>query len=499
MAAGVSLGPEAWWTTPGLDTKNADLTQSAPAGYYWDPVQQRYVSLTEKNALAPSGYKFDAATGQYVAQPGGGGYSVLNYGAAPPVQPINGGAPTNQGPANTNPNNNPALSALANQAMSSLRSPSTPASYSPSFIPGLSMPGQVQAPTAPQPVTGSTRYTAPPTIAYQPPAIQALSSAAGTQFAMPSNVDINSISMPPIELGQIGSAGGGDSLPSPESLARVPEADSQGAMAASFARAKDTAGQLAAASLRSLRDVFAGRGMLGSGNEGEQSRAILQAGAGQLGDVSREQAIQSSAMRERENALNYQGAIQQRGQSIDMAEKAAQRGLDQAVANANLRAQGVLATNSSRMDAYRAAIEQRGQNISALQTDAQRQEEAALQAQRLQQESALAALQAQLQQRSSDQQASLAAGGQQQQLDEFNSAGQWASAVTGYQGGIQQRQQDIAAAEAQRAAQMAQDQANYQEWYQQQQLQIEQQQQQQAAMLSLMRFVQSAPGVQLAA
>jgi len=125
----------------------------------------------------------------------------------------------------------------------------------------------------------------------------------------------------PIETGYMaGYSGGGG--PGPTDFAVPPEIgsiqlpDTSAAQANIFARAKDQVGQETAGSLASLRSALAGRGMLGGGAEVRGAQNILTAGQGQLGDTTREQAIQEGNRLTDFAKLGYEGAIQQRGQDI---------------------------------------------------------------------------------------------------------------------------------------------------------------------------------------
>jgi hypothetical protein len=85
---------------------------------------------------------------------------------------------------------------------------------------------------------------------------------------------------------------------------------------ASFARAKDTIGQVARSSLTALRDEMAARGIasapgMESGIEAAQEAALLNRAQGNLGDVVREQAINEAERAGRVADLDYQGRIQQ--------------------------------------------------------------------------------------------------------------------------------------------------------------------------------------------
>ena len=118
--------------------------------------------------------------------------------------------------------------------------------------------------------------------------------------------------------GFTGGGGTGGSLPymMSDSLAAPTPPDMSAANAAVFGRAKDQAGQTGRASLQSLRDELGATGMLGSGAEAQGVRDITQSAAGQLGDVTRDQAIQGANQQADFAQMGYQGQVAMRGQDV---------------------------------------------------------------------------------------------------------------------------------------------------------------------------------------
>jgi hypothetical protein len=94
------------------------------------------------------------------------------------------------------------------------------------------------------------------------------------------------------------------------------------AQRAAFARAKDQVGEAGQGALAGLRSSLAGRGMLGSGGEFRGTANVANKGLGELGDVSREQAINEVGVRTDEAKTNYGGDLTQRGQDINHQEAA---------------------------------------------------------------------------------------------------------------------------------------------------------------------------------
>lgn len=127
------------------------------------------------------------------------------------------------------------------------------------------------------------------------------SGFGGSGGPNPGHVNLQTVMLPSQSFGNVGP---------------VQMPDLSAAQAAAFARAKDQVGEISTGALSGLRSALGGRGMLGSGNELRGTQNIAMKGLGQLGEVSREQAIQDAEAR-REGALtSYQGDIQQRAQNL---------------------------------------------------------------------------------------------------------------------------------------------------------------------------------------
>ena len=194
--------------------------------------------------------------------------------------------------------------------------------------------------------------------------------------------------IPPVQLTRSVSGGGGmpaqvgaysgGAMSSPASE-RLQSVDTSAANAAAFARAKDQVGQTARGALTGLAGAMAGRGTVGSGVEGRGMSNIINAGQGQLGDVSREQAITGADIAQKNAALNYQGGITQRGQDIASAQARNDQMLRAREQDISQRGQDINSLTSQRgqdigLDEaqFQGGIAQRGQDISAQQAAAQR-------------------------------------------------------------------------------------------------------------------------------
>ncbi len=86
--------------------------------------------------------------------------------------------------------------------------------------------------------------------------------------------------------------------------------------AAAYSQAKDQVGDSTGGLMKALGSQFAGRGLRGSSIEGRAIGSGLEAGMGELADVSRGQAIEGSRRSTQLGLANYEGDISQRGQDI---------------------------------------------------------------------------------------------------------------------------------------------------------------------------------------
>lgn len=98
----------------------------------------------------------------------------------------------------------------------------------------------------------------------------------------------------------------------------------EAANAASFAREKDKIGQMGRGAVNSLTNLMSSSGLSGGGYEQKGLADIVGGTQGQLGDVTREQTIQDLATNRNTANMNYQGGIQQRGQTLQDQQARAQ-------------------------------------------------------------------------------------------------------------------------------------------------------------------------------
>lgn len=152
---------------------------------------------------------------------------------------------------------------------------------------------------------------------------------------------------PPRSVGMGGAVGGVPTTPNAMPREQLSMADDGGAAAAaSFARAKDQAGQLAQSALAGLRSSLGGRGLLGSGAEFKGTERIASQGLGALGDLNRERMIQDLENARAFSLANYTGQIEQRGQDLESQRYLKDYQTERDIANLN------------------AQVQQRGQNMS---------------------------------------------------------------------------------------------------------------------------------------
>lgn len=111
--------------------------------------------------------------------------------------------------------------------------------------------------------------------------------------------------------------------------------DQTASNAASFATAKDTVGKTGRASLDALRGELGATGNLGSGAEVQGVKDIIQSGAGELGQVSRNQAQNEAALKTDIAKTNYAGGITQRGQDVSAQEAQARLAQEERIAASN--------------------------------------------------------------------------------------------------------------------------------------------------------------------
>lgn len=152
--------------------------------------------------------------------------------------------------------------------------------------------------------------------------------------------------------GGVGGYGGGVSTPgtggvgSTGGVAPIAPMDTSAAQSANFGRAKDQVGQTLTGALTGLRSSLGGRGMLGSGAESRGTAGVINTGQGQLGDVSREQAVTKSNLDQDTAKTNFSGDITQRGQTL----------------NAQTAANSLAAETA--MGGFQGQIAQRGQDMT---------------------------------------------------------------------------------------------------------------------------------------
>lgn len=99
--------------------------------------------------------------------------------------------------------------------------------------------------------------------------------------------------------------------------ANIGEAENQ-ARTAAFARAKERAGQTAASGVKSLQDIMANSGRMGSSMEAGAIGGLLGDSVGDINEFSRDEMIMDLNRAGEISDRNYAGALTQRGQNMQM-------------------------------------------------------------------------------------------------------------------------------------------------------------------------------------
>ncbi len=119
-----------------------------------------------------------------------------------------------------------------------------------------------------------------------------------------------------------GSGGGGTGGVSP--VTHISQPDQSAAEAAVFGKAKDQVGQETSGALAGLRSAMASRGLLGGQGEYRGTAGVINRGQGELGDVSRQQAVTHLGNEMDINKSNQAADLAGRGQ--DISANTARRG-----------------------------------------------------------------------------------------------------------------------------------------------------------------------------
>ena len=321
MAGGATAGATPWWQTGNGANRSANLSSSAPAGYRYDPVQQQYVR-TPSSVGSDAGAAFqgleaglgpyaDPTTAQEFGGFGGGGGatgSIGGYGSAADSARAqqSGPGPDNGGGGTV----------------------STHTSSGFEDMPDTSVAGNWDANNA---------------------ANQRSQRAQQSMVATPAAVA---------------------PIATPTAAPQLQQVNQQPANAAAFAQAKDSVGLQMRGALTGLAGAMAGRGISGSGLEAAGQLGVVNTGQGQLGDVSRQQAVTNANLSNQNAVTAYQGGIAQRAQDIGVGEAnlgAATTGREQniGIAQGNQNSLNTQRAQDLQMqeNALNNATTQRGQNI----------------------------------------------------------------------------------------------------------------------------------------
>lgn len=125
---------------------------------------------------------------------------------------------------------------------------------------------------------------------------------------------------------------------------------------AAYATAKDQVGKSGRASLDSLRGELGAAGMLGGGAEGQLVRDVVTDASGQLGQVSRDQAMKSADLSADFAKTRYGGEITQRGQDVSSQEAQARLAQEGRIADASLNFQKQQAASQQQLQMLQLAL-----------------------------------------------------------------------------------------------------------------------------------------------
>lgn len=149
---------------------------------------------------------------------------------------------------------------------------------------------------------------------------------------------------------------GGSGMPGGSHLPTLQLPDQSAGTDAAYATAKDKVGKTSRAALDSLRGELGASGMLGGGAEGQLTRDVIQSGAGELGQVSRDQAMKGADLSADFAKTNYTGGITQRGQDVNMSEAQARLAQEARLADAQLAFQKQNAAAQQQMQMMELAM-----------------------------------------------------------------------------------------------------------------------------------------------
>lgn len=166
-------------------------------------------------------------------------------------------------------------------------------------------------------------------------------------------------------------AGSGGAAP-PAGMMQVSSTPSLGspvdATDASYARAKDEVGNSSAGLLKALQNAMSSRGLSGSSAETAAVGNTLLGSAGQLADVSRENAAKRADVANDFAKEQYEGGINMRGQDLNLLESRESNALGARGQDVTMRGQDITRTlgrDANSLTARGQDITQRGQDLDA--------------------------------------------------------------------------------------------------------------------------------------
>jgi hypothetical protein len=155
------------------------------------------------------------------------------------------------------------------------------------------------------------------------------------------------------------SSGGGTAAPGVSGGGRLPALtlpDQSAGTDAAYATAKDKVGKSSRASLDALRSELGATGQLGGGAEGQLTRDVITSAAGNLGQVSRDQAMTGANLSADFAKTNFAGGITQRGQDVQSQEAQARLAQEARIADSTLAFQKQQAASNQQLQMLQLAL-----------------------------------------------------------------------------------------------------------------------------------------------
>lgn len=158
--------------------------------------------------------------------------------------------------------------------------------------------------------------------------------------------------------GSVGGGGTGSGSPGGGfgTIPGVELPDQTAATDARFATAKDKVGKIGRASIDALRGELGATGGLGGGAEAQGVRDVVQSSAGELGQVSRDEAGKQADLSADFAKTRYGGAITQRGQDVNAREAEARLAQEKELAQSRMSFEQQQAKSAQQLQMLQLAL-----------------------------------------------------------------------------------------------------------------------------------------------